>query len=197
MFTFYHGTGLWSSDEKVYKNAIPNEQYLKLSAQLHNRIPGDTKYLEQSERLWRWFRNSGMFNDENLINDGLHECRNNGQETWTYNQGVVLGALVELYRATDEGIYIDEARKVADAVLRSTHLNDEHGVLYEPCTVADCGPDAPCFKGIFIRFLKNFSRLEFIFKMQRYLVCMVFFEISGIWANLIASLKINHTRGIF
>lgn len=146
--------GLWWSDRRQYKNAIPNEQYIKLSAQLHNRIPGDTKYLEQSANLWTWFRNVGMINDENLINDGLHECKNNRQETWTYNQGVILGGLVELFQATKNETYVDEARKIADAVLRSTHLNDEHGVLYEPCTEEDCGPNAPCFKGIFIRLMR-------------------------------------------
>ncbi|CAL8138208.1 unnamed protein product [Orchesella dallaii] len=155
------GGGIWWSDRKQYKNAIPNEQYIKLSAQLHNRIPNDTKYLEQSVNLWSWFKNVGMINQENLINDGLHECRNNGGETWTYNQGVVLGGLVELYIGTGNMTYVDEARKIADAVLRSTNLNDEYGILWEPCfeSEPDCGPNAPCFKGIFIRNLGELDRI--------------------------------------
>jgi len=155
------GGGIWWSDRRQYKNAIPNEQYIKLSAQLHNRLPGDTKYLQQSQNLWTWFRNIGMINSENLINDGLHECRNNGQETWTYNQGVILGGLVELYNATGNQTYLDEARKIADAVIASTHINDKYGVLWEPCFASepDCGPNAPCFKGIFIRNLGELDRV--------------------------------------
>jgi predicted alpha-1,6-mannanase (GH76 family) len=154
------GGGIWWSDRRQYKNAIPNEQYIKLSIQLYNRN-GDRKYLTQSVNLWNWFRNSGMINEENLINDGLHECRNNGQETWTYNQGVILGGLVELYQATGNMTYLTEARKIADAVIRSTHLNDEYGILWEPCFASepDCGPNAPCFKGIFIRNLAELDRV--------------------------------------
>jgi len=45
-----------------------------------------------------------MINGQDLINDGLDNasCQNNGAQTWTYNQGVVLGALVELNRATGD-----------------------------------------------------------------------------------------------
>jgi len=42
-----------------------------------------------------------MINNEKLINDGLtKDCRNNKQETWSYNQGVILGGLLELSKAT-------------------------------------------------------------------------------------------------
>ena len=41
-----------------------------------------------------------MINENLLVNDGLdpRTCTNNGAETWTYNQGVVLGGLVALCR---------------------------------------------------------------------------------------------------
>lgn len=102
-----------------------------------------------------------MINEENLINDGLHECKNNGGDTWTYNQGIILGALAELYQATGNLTYITEARKIADAVIRSSVLNDQYGILWEPCfeSEPDCGPNAPCFKGIFIRNLGELDRV--------------------------------------
>ncbi len=45
-----------------------------------------------------------MINAQSLVNDGLNSsnpnaCTNNGRTTWTYNQGVILGGLVELYNA--------------------------------------------------------------------------------------------------
>ncbi len=73
------GGGLWWSIEKSYKNAITNELFIKLAAALHNRIPGDSKYLGQSIEVTQWFINSGMINGDKLINDGLvtATCSNN------------------------------------------------------------------------------------------------------------------------
>lgn len=125
------GGGLWWNTERGYKNAIPNELFIKLAAALHNRIQGDTKYLNQAVEVWTWFRASGMFNSDNLINDGLDSnCNNNGQVTWSYNQGVVIGGLVELFKATGNQNYITEAKSIADAVLRSPQLNPNE-VLFD------------------------------------------------------------------
>lgn len=125
------GGGLWWTTERKYKNAIANELFIKLAASLHNRINGDTQYLHQAKEVWTWFRASGMFDSDNLINDGLDSnCRNNGQVKWSYNQGVILGGLVELFMATSEQSYITEARNIADAVLRSTQLNPR-GILFD------------------------------------------------------------------
>lgn len=84
---------------KTYKNAIANELYIKLAASLHNRIANDTKYLARAETAWSWFQRSGMIKNDNLISDGLASssngaCYNNRLPVWTYNQGVILGALV-------------------------------------------------------------------------------------------------------
>jgi predicted alpha-1,6-mannanase (GH76 family) len=77
-----------------------------------------------------------MINGDSLINDGLtDDCRNNNQATWSYNQGVILGALVELAKATgDNDGHINPARQIADAVLASSSLNPD-GILRE----AGCG----------------------------------------------------------
>jgi hypothetical protein len=85
-----------------------------------------------------------------LINDGLNQgCQNNGQVTWTYNQGVILGGLVDLYKCTgDQGVLV-QAQAIADAAITKLAPN---GVLREPCE-PDCGADGPQFKGIFVRNL--------------------------------------------
>ncbi|KAJ2983328.1 hypothetical protein NQ176_g771 [Zarea fungicola] len=147
----------------TYKNAISNELYMKLAASLYNRIPGETQYLQRAVQSWRWFQDSGMINPEHLINDGLTQnlsgdaCSNNGQNTWTYNQGVILGGLVELYHATMDDEYLTSARTIADEVLTSETLSPG-GVLKEPCDASTgCTGDQAAFKGIFVRNLADLN----------------------------------------
>ncbi|GAA3434214.1 glycoside hydrolase family 76 protein [Kutzneria kofuensis] len=147
------GGGVWWSSAKTYKNAIPNSLYIQLNAALHNRISGDTTYLQRARAGWAWFRNSGMINGQNLVNDGLTStCVNNNQPTWTYNQGVPLAALAELYRATGNGSYLDQARTLANASTTSTALNP-NGILRDPGEQPGGVGDGPTFKGVYARDL--------------------------------------------
>ncbi|KAL7619373.1 hypothetical protein AAE478_009910 [Parahypoxylon ruwenzoriense] len=155
------GGGLiWNIPAETYHNAISNELYLELTARLHNLIPGDTTYLQRSLQEWQWFSKSSMINAENLVNDGLTDdaaCVNNGRTTWTYNQGVILGGLVELSHATEDSSYLDTARAIADAVIESAELVQD-GTLTEPCnTIQDCEPNGTSFKGIFVRELAKLN----------------------------------------
>ncbi|MDO0929029.1 glycoside hydrolase family 76 protein [Streptomyces sp. TG1A-8] len=154
MYANWNGTcggGVRWNTNGNYKNAITNELFLQLTAALHNRIPGDTTYLNRARSEWSWFRNSGMINGNNMINDGLSDaCANNGQPTWTYNQGVVLGGLTELYRATGDSALLTTARTLADA---STVRLQTNGVLREPGEGDSCTGDGPSFKGAYVRGL--------------------------------------------
>lgn len=150
------GGGVWWSTAKTYKNAIPNELYLKLNAALHNRIAGDTTYLSRAQTEWTWFKGSGMINSSNLINDGLTSaCANNGQTTWTYNQGVILDGLAELSRAVGDSSLLGTAETIANAAISNLTVN---GILTEPNAGSACGGDGRAFKGIFVRNLYEMAR---------------------------------------
>ncbi len=145
------GGGVWWSQARGYKNAITNELFLQLNAALHNRIGGDSVYLGRATAEWNWFRGSGMINGSSMINDGLtSSCANNGQQTWTYNQGVVLGGLTELYKATGDSSLLSTARTLANA--SSVNLTSG-GVLREPGEGDSCTGDGPSFKGAYVRGL--------------------------------------------
>ncbi len=78
--------------------------------------------------------------------------------TWTYNQGVILGGLVELAKATGDNSYITLASDIANATLRSRALNPD-GILTEyGCGNGNCGGDGPSFKGAFVRNLAELDR---------------------------------------
>ena len=149
------GGGVWWSTAYTYKNAIPNELFLTLAAALANRTTGTASkgYLGWAQKEWAWFKASGMINSQNLINDGLNStdpaaCTNNGRTTWTYNQGVILGGLVELYRADQDPTLLPEAESIADAAISNLSID---GILTEPGKLS--GGDGPQFKGVFMRNL--------------------------------------------
>ncbi len=152
------GGGIWWSKARGYKNAIANELFLEVAVRLHQRTPsgatGAGSYLDWAKREWAWFDASGLVGDVGLVNDGLDgACKNNKQATWSYNQGVVVGGLIELADATGDATLLARASAIATAAM--TKLTDARGVLGEPCGTACGGPDVPQFKGIFARHLAS------------------------------------------
>ena len=148
--------GVWWKKDRRYKNAIANELFLLVAVRLHQRSAGttdSTPYLDWALKEWHWFQHSGMINAHHLVNDGLNRaCENNGRTTWTYNQGVLIGGLTELYRVTGDTNHLHEAITIADATI--ANLIDANGILSEPAEREHGGGrDVPQFKGIFIRYL--------------------------------------------
>jgi predicted alpha-1,6-mannanase (GH76 family) len=150
------GGGVWWNTRRDYKNAITNELFLTLAAVLHQRTPGDQEYRGWALRSWEWLHGCGMIGSSGLVNDGLTAaCVNNGGTTWTYNQGVILGGLAALHEITGDQAYLRQGEAIADAVLDK--LTDPAGILVEPCEPSGCNSDQTQFKGIFIRYLHEFS----------------------------------------
>jgi predicted alpha-1,6-mannanase (GH76 family) len=159
--------GLWWSEDRKYKNAITNELFLSLAAQLHLRTPDtDGSYLMWAQREFEWFHASGMIGPSGLINDGLTaECTNNGRPTYTYNQGVILGGLAAMHEISGDAAYLELGESIADAALN--HLTsppdaNPAGILVEPGEAKMAQErshgDGSQFKGVFIRNLRDFYR---------------------------------------
>jgi predicted alpha-1,6-mannanase (GH76 family) len=150
------GGGIWWSKDRTYKNAIANELFLSVAAHLANRVTdpeAQARYAAWAGKEWEWFLKSGMINRDHLINDGLTKdgsCRNNGQTTWTYNQGVILSGLLELYQGNQDPSLARAAQEIAMAAIH--RLSDADGILHDRCE-PNCGGDAIQFKGIFMRNL--------------------------------------------
>jgi predicted alpha-1,6-mannanase (GH76 family) len=81
----------------------------------------------------------------------LSTCRNNGDVTWTYNQGVLINALVQLNRLTGDAGALATARRIGDALTTSTYLSPG-GILREP-NEGGCSGDGASFKGPAVRGL--------------------------------------------
>ncbi|KAK8010534.1 glycosyl hydrolase [Apiospora arundinis] len=154
--------GIYWSKVTDYTNAIANELFFSVAASLANRMKNKQYYLDVAVKQWTWFNQSGLINKDMLINDGLTDkCKNNGGATWSYNQGVVLGGLAELYKATGDESLLTAANGIAVAAMKKLSRN---GTLYEGCE-PNCGADGAQFKGVFIR---NLMYLHQVAPMSEY-----------------------------
>ncbi|XXG98458.1 hypothetical protein Hte_004782 [Hypoxylon texense] len=169
--------GIFWSKVTPYTNAIANELFLSVAASLANRIPDRKDYfLDIAQTQWNWFKNSGLINGDNLINDGLtDDCKNNGMQTWTYNQGVILGGLVELSTATGDRSLLTQAQTIASAAI--SRLSKD-GILFEGCE-PNCGSDGSQFKGIFMRNLHYLQKAAPMDPIKNFLLT----NADTIWAN--------------
>jgi predicted alpha-1,6-mannanase (GH76 family) len=152
------GGGVWWDRERTYKNAVTIGLYVRLTAALHNRMPGDTTWLDRATAGWNWFQASGMVNSAGLVNDGISsDCQNNGGTVWTYNQGLAIGGALELWRATGNPALLTSARRLADAAMTSQTLSP-NGILTESCDPAgSCDDNQKQFKGVFMRYLGDLA----------------------------------------
>ena len=116
--------------------------------------------------------------ENHTISDGLLDsCQNVGQtiylrlsqlaqyfstnlfsSKWSYNQGAILGGLVELNKATSDALLLEAANTIAQAAIKA--LADVNMVIHESCGPNDCAPDVTKFKGIFIRSLHMLQKVS-------------------------------------
>ena len=153
--------GIWWSKDRKYKNAIANELFLSVAAELANQttsVRDRAEYLRWAKKEWAWFSQSGMINGKNLVNDGLNaKCENNQRTTWTYNQGVILGGLAGVFKLDHNPLLLIRANEIAHAAVSA--LSDTHGILHDSCE-PQCGADGTQFKGIFVRNLRRLAEAE-------------------------------------
>ena len=92
---------------------------------------------------------------DNVLSRLTNSCANNGQTTWTYNQGVIASGLAALAKATGDSSLISEAEITLDATIRLKTVNN---ILKETCDSATptstCNNDQAMFKGIWMKHLQ-------------------------------------------
>ena len=147
--------GVWWNKHEKRINAIENELFISVGAHLANRPTTDKEYfLNWVLKAWTWFQGTHMEDVRGSIADGidLHTCQTNYKEVWSYNQGVILGGLVELNKATSNISYLCAATYIANAALN--RMGGVNSVISDPCEPDRCGLDGSQFKGIFLRNLQ-------------------------------------------
>jgi predicted alpha-1,6-mannanase (GH76 family) len=150
--------GVWwevTSSGPAGRVAISNELFLELSAWLYN-VTGNSTYLSWAEAEWSWFQAAGFITSSNLVYDNFNSACQLIAPYFTYNQGVILAGLSQLYLATKNASLLTQAENIATAAIAKLAPS---GVLADTCQPSSCDGDMTSFKGIFVRNLRMLATI--------------------------------------
>jgi predicted alpha-1,6-mannanase (GH76 family) len=148
-----HGGIVWRRDDpRPYTNAPANAPSAILAARLHRRY-GDPADLDWARRIAGWLQDTLVDPGSGLVWDGIHPMEGHvpDRTLWTYNQGTVVGAEVQLWLATGDRTHLDRARRTAAAAV---------GRFSDPVFPAEGTGDASVFKGILARYLGDLVKAD-------------------------------------
>lgn len=114
----------WSSD----RNTVSNAPGAELGFHLYE-ITGKTNYFQWAKKMYDW-TNEYMLAPNGLFWDHIDLAGTIEKTQWSYNQGVMIGANVLLYRITNEKKYLTRAESIANAAL--AYYEEEERLYKQP-----------------------------------------------------------------
>ena len=149
----WYGGITWKTDVGKSKNACSNGPAALIAARLHRfydkaKLKGGkckSAYLNEAIKIYTWEKNVLFDRKTGAVYDNINR-RGFIQKNWifTYNIGTFLGAAHELYLATGDKQYLDDAVLAASYVIN----NMTHNGVLSDATEGDGG----LFHGIFFRY---------------------------------------------
>ena len=179
------GGFIWGtcSDEN-FKFNIELLEMMHLAAKLAYTLPNETRFLNDSLKLWNWFfsydNGYGLMSDDYLVSTGAiplgccnatsanNSCWNSRSHDHVYSQGLLLSSAAYLYLSTGNKSFINVGIRAFEAVVTNYTIN---GVLrdeprgfptynkYSCDSTSDPGGDWFSFSGIFMLHLGYFTEL--------------------------------------
>ncbi|EGC45976.1 glycosyl hydrolase [Histoplasma capsulatum var. duboisii H88] len=144
--------------------------------------PHNPTHLNAAVAAYDWLKNSNMTDKNGLYADGFHiqgwrDKRNPGTRkcdvldtmVYTYNQGVLLSGLRDLWLATGAKFYLEDGHQLVENVIKATgwpntsiqkwHGLGRAGVLEDACdSSGSCSQNGQTFKSIFFHHFTEFCR---------------------------------------
>jgi predicted alpha-1,6-mannanase (GH76 family) len=139
------GGGIYWTKDRQNKNTPANAPASIIASRMY-QLNRNGEDLEWAKKIYQWQKTNLVDPVSGLVWDGLDATGTNKDWKFTYNQGVFIGAAVELYKLTGESVYINDALKTANnslgAEITSNNIMKDEG-----------GGDGGLFKGILVRYM--------------------------------------------
>lgn len=139
----------WQKQQLYYKNSPANGPACILAARLYERF-GNPADLAWAQKIYTWWKSTLVDAGSGFVYDGINQNNDGVLNTtyrFTYNQGLFIGAGVELYNITQQASYLSNALQTASNVLSDPSLSSA-GILKD-----EGQGDGGLFKGILVRYM--------------------------------------------
>ncbi|MCK7557098.1 alpha-1,6-mannanase [Chitinophaga sedimenti] len=139
------GGGIYWNKDRANKNTPANAPASIIASRMY-QLNHDPVDLDWAKKIYQWQKTNLVDPVTGLVWDGLDGTGTNKAWKFTYNQGVHIGAGVELYKITGDAVYMNDALRTANNSLTgdftSGNIMKDEG-----------GGDGGLFKGILVRNL--------------------------------------------
>jgi predicted alpha-1,6-mannanase (GH76 family) len=139
------GGGIYWNKDRQNKNTPANAPAAIIAARMY-QLNRNAEDLVWSKKIYDWQKANLVDPVTGLVWDGLDGTGTNKAWKFTYNQGVFIGAGVELYKITGEQVYLSDALKTANNSLTSDFASNN--IMKD-----EGGGDGGLFKGILVRYM--------------------------------------------
>ncbi|WP_068604221.1 glycoside hydrolase family 76 protein [Paenibacillus swuensis] len=146
----------WQKSQLDYKNTPANAPAVILAARLYKAF-GRPEDLAWAVKIYEWQKAHLINPETGFAWDGMNRTGDGSiDKEWkfTYCQGVVIGAGVELFRVTGERGYLDDAIRTYHAAVAEL-VHPETGLLPD-----EEDGDGGLFKGVLVRYVAELAHEE-------------------------------------
>jgi predicted alpha-1,6-mannanase (GH76 family) len=139
------GGGIYWNKDRQNKNTPANAPASIIASRIY-QLDHKPEDLDWAKKIYQWQKDNLVDPATGLVWDGLDASGTNKSWKFTYNQGVFIGAGVELYKLTGDNTYITDALRTANNALGSEFASNN---IFKD----EGGGDGGLFKGVLVRYL--------------------------------------------
>src|SRR6266542_4476748 len=138
--------GLWWDKAHTQKATAANAGAALVGAGV-SRSTGDVSYLGFAQQVYSWWRTNMV--DPFTFQVADHIATDGTVVRWrfTYNEGLMIGASVELNEATGDASYLTTAHSIAGFMINNEIVPTGYGNVLYDCDNSSCGSDCHKLKG--------------------------------------------------
>ncbi|HYG37346.1 MAG TPA: glycoside hydrolase family 76 protein [Cytophagales bacterium] len=144
--------GLWWNKQHTQKATAANAGAVISGLKLY-RLTNDKAYYKFAKRVYNYWWDNMV--DKNTYQVADH-INTDGTKVWwkfTYNEGLMMGAALEMYKASGNRNHLRRAHNIANFMVNNETVTTSYGKVLSDGNASQCGGDCHQFKGPGYRYL--------------------------------------------